>query len=311
LVHRFIEDLDDEELIEADRSAEGKCSSTPAAKLVDMSLQILWTFSAHPPWASRSTANCATTAAFTSAQQPPNIPVVEQADVVMTMTRSGLIIQADGLGRGEVLLGTGVVYIVIEGAPGAYVADAQQLGNSRIVTALRRATTRASISCVKPLLGRAQGTGTSGAAWRGPRNGYGHLAVEVGLVLKEIRVAPSKLPGVIDRLLVRTALGAGETCPRGEGQLEIDAALIGVKADLPGCPRCLQAECDSEQRKPIQDQSLKPTACGFVHKPTSPLAHNPAGTTTVLMIMPPDTFPRGQMNRTLSTQNVTEAESRV
>ena len=57
----------------------------------------------------------------------------------------------------------------------------------------------------------------------------GHTRMQIGLVLKEIEVAPGLFDGVVYRAVGLAAIGAGEAAPRLEVDLDIEPLLVGVE----------------------------------------------------------------------------------
>ena len=64
--------------------------------------------------------------------------------------------------------------------------------------------------------------------------------MDVGLELKEVQVTPVALKRVVDRLVFHPTMRTRESCPRGEGAVDIDPARFGIAGhvnDLQGAGR--------------------------------------------------------------------------
>src|SRR5215472_8275835 len=75
----------------------------------------------------------------------------------------------------------------------------------------------------------------------------GDARVQVGLVLKEIEVAPGLLHRVVHRAVGLAALGTGKAATGLEVDLDIEPLLVGVELGVHYHPRRHQAECELEQ----------------------------------------------------------------
>ena len=85
----------------------------------------------------------------------------------------------------------------------------------------------------------------------------GHLGMDVGLELKEVQVTPVALKRVVDRLVFRPTMRARESCPRGEGAVDIDPALFGIAGHVNDLPRSRKAERSGKQRQRVRDNVLR------------------------------------------------------
>src|SRR6478736_8941131 len=75
-----------------------------------------------------------------------------------------------------------------------------------------------------------------------------HAGMQIGLVLKEVEVAPSHPLGIIGRAVRRTAGRAGEAAARGEVDLDVEPMCLGVKVAAAHRPRWGQSQCLLQQR---------------------------------------------------------------
>jgi len=85
----------------------------------------------------------------------------------------------------------------------------------------------------------------------------GHLGVDVGLELKEVQVTPVALKRIVDRLVFRLTMRTRESCPRGEGAVEIDPARFGIAGYVNDLPRSRKAERKGKQRQRGHDENLR------------------------------------------------------
>jgi hypothetical protein len=61
--------------------------------------------------------------------------------------------------------------------------------------------------------------------------------MDIGLILEEVEMAPRALPRIVDRLMLGTALGAGEARARRKANLKVDLSPLRIEGnvnDLPG-----------------------------------------------------------------------------
>jgi len=81
--------------------------------------------------------------------------------------------------------------------------------------------------------------------------------VDVGLELKEVQVTPVVLKRVVDRLVFRPTMRTRESCPRGEGAVEINPAQFGIAGHVNDLPRSRKAERNGKQRQRGHDENLR------------------------------------------------------
>ena len=110
-----------------------------------------------------------------------------------------------------------------------------------------------------------------------------YVAVQPGLELEEVQVAPRARKAVMHRLSTGTTSRAGQ--PRALAvDLEIDAPLGGVELDVLNHPGRLQAQCTGEQgfNANAHDNPQLDPPRGHVDSPASDLPTCPPGSTTTI-----------------------------
>ena len=76
--------------------------------------------------------------------------------------------------------------------------------------------------------------------------------MDIGLILEEVEMAPRALPRIVDRLMLGTALGAGEARARRKANLKVDLSPLRIEGNVNDLPGAFQAERNGEQRHLIQ-----------------------------------------------------------
>ena len=211
LVDGLVEQLNDMELIEGDRgpwqmlvepgAVTGGHVDTDVADLLGtgvMGLQVIGELRHDIGFAP-----------FAGEQQTRGIEVVKQADVIVSAPCGGLV-DTDGDGAGEVFLRARLLDVVIQGAPNTHIADAEQLRDLTHRHRLAQGHQQCLHQQRKSAVGARPGDLDPGGLGAGRTTYARHLSMDNGLILEEVQMAPGTLLGIVDRLVLGTAMRTGE-----------------------------------------------------------------------------------------------------
>jgi hypothetical protein len=186
-----------------------------------------------------------------SEQQTWGIEVVKQADLVVSAPCGGLV-DTDGGGTREVFLRARLVNVVIQGSPDTHIADTKQLCNLTNRHRLAQGHQQRLHQQRETAGGARPGDLDLGRLGTGSTTYARHLGMENGLILEEVQMAPGAFLGIVDRLVLGTAMRTGEAHTRSETYLQIDSPPIRIESNVNDFPGALQAECGRKQRHLIQ-----------------------------------------------------------
>lgn len=201
-------------------------------------------------------------------QQTLDVEVVDNGDVVLAATQTGLV-DAHGANPGKALLGTGLADVELDAPPLLLVRAAQQvccLPHRQLAAQCQRQGLKSggeARSRSRPWhrLGGIAAAGAGDAR---------HIAVQPGFELEEVQVAPRTSKTVMQRLCCR-ATGQARKARAFAADLEIHAALAGVGFDLLHHPGQLQSQGAGKQRFNANDHHMPrmntaPWTCGQADK---------------------------------------------
>ncbi|OSQ57003.1 hypothetical protein MCRY_18225 [Marivita cryptomonadis] len=204
-------------------------------------------------------------ATLTGKEQPANVQVMEQGDVIVAPPRCRLV-DPDSRYIAEVLLSARRGNVVLEHTPYPVVSDIEQISDGFY----RHLPGERDHEGVEQLAEPAA------AARPGDRHLSGLPALTAGdaryggmdesLVLKKAQVFPGPRPRVVHRLIRRTARRAGKPAPRFEAHIEVDLLEIGVETHVRDTPRGPKAKRHCEQARLGSHRS----SVSGLHAPTVP-----------------------------------------